>query len=150
MKAAIMTILISMVPVVELRGGIPYGVLAGLSVKQAMICAIIGNTIPVPFLIIFTRKVFAWLRKKSERLDRWVTKLEEKGRSKSDIVDKYEFIGLMILVAIPLPGTGAWTGSLVAAMMDMRVKRAFPSIFLGVVIAGFIVSWITYGASMIA
>lgn len=145
-----MTILISMVPVVELRGGIPYGVLAGLSVKQAMICAIIGNTIPVPFLIIFTRKVFAWLRKKSERLDRWVTKLEEKGRSKSDIVDKYEFIGLMILVAIPLPGTGAWTGSLVAAMMDMRVKRAFPSIFLGVVIAGFIVSWITYGASMIA
>lgn len=150
MKAAIMTILISMVPVVELRGGIPYGVVAGLSVKEAMICAIIGNIIPVPFLIIFTRKVFAWLRRKSERLNRLVTKLEEKGRSKSDIVEKYEFIGLMILVAIPLPGTGAWTGSLVAAMMDMRVKRAFPSIFLGVIIAGFIVSWITYGASMLA
>ena len=150
MKAAIMTILISMVPVIELRGGIPYGVLAGLSVKEAMICAIIGNTIPVPFLVVFTRKVFAWLRKKSDRLNRWVTHLEEKGKSKSDVVDKYEFVGLMILVAIPLPGTGAWTGSLVAAMMDMRVKRALPSIFLGVVIAGFIVSWITYGASMLA
>lgn len=149
MKAAVITFLMSMIPVVELRGAIPYGVIAGLSVRTALIIAIIGNLVPIPFLIVFTRKVFEWLRRHSETLDRLVSKLEEKGESKKDIVEKYEFLGLMILVAIPLPGTGAWTGALVAAMMDMRLKRAMPSIILGVIIAGIIVTTVTYGAALV-
>lgn len=148
MKAALMTILVSMLPIIELRGGIPYGVVAGLSVKSALMCALIGNVIPVPFLIIFTTKVFSWLRKKSEKLNAFVTRMENKALSKKDVIDKYEFLGLVILVAIPLPGTGAWTGCLVAAVLEMDWKKAFLAVCLGVVIAGLIVSFITYGAEM--
>ncbi|WP_235847951.1 COG2426 family protein [Mobilibacterium timonense] len=148
MKAALMTILVSMLPVIELRGGIPYGVVAGLSVKSALVCALIGNVIPVPFLIMFTTKVFSWLRKKSEKLNNFVTRMENKALSKKDVIDKYEFLGLVILVAIPLPGTGAWTGCLVAAVLEMDWKKAFLAVCLGVVIAGLIVSFITYGAEM--
>jgi uncharacterized membrane protein len=136
----------AMVPVVELRGAIPYGVLAGLSVPAAFIIAVIGNLLPIPFLVVFTRKVFEWLRTKSEWLDGIVRKLEAKADKKKDVVMKYEFWGLVLLVAIPLPGTGAWTGALVAAMMDMRLKRAMPAITLGVFIAGVVVTSLTYGA----
>ncbi|MBQ6315429.1 MAG: small multi-drug export protein [Mogibacterium sp.] len=135
-----------MVPVVELRGAIPYGVVAGLSVHTAFILAVIGNLVPIPVLIVFTRKVFEWLRTKSEGLDRMVRKLEQKADDKKEIVERYKFWGLMILVAIPLPGTGAWTGALVAAMMDMRLKRAMPAIIVGVIVAGIIVTTLTYGA----
>ena len=136
----------AMVPVVELRGAIPYGVLAGLSVPAAFIIAVIGNLVPIPILVVFTRKVFEWLRTKSEWLDSIVRRLEAKADDKKEIVQKYEFWGLVLLVAIPLPGTGAWTGALVAAMMDMRLKRAMPAIILGVIIAGVIVTTVTYGA----
>lgn len=145
----IMTMVVSMVPVIELRGAIPIGVAAGLSVREALIASIIGNMIPVPIIILFVRKVFAWMRVKSQRLDDLVGRFERKAAKQSEVVKKYEWFGLVILVAIPLPGTGAWTGALVAAMLDMRLKRAFPAIFIGVVIAGFIVSYITYGASML-
>ena len=145
-KAAVITFLMSMVPVVELRGAIPYGVLAGLSVPVAFVIALIGNLAPIPFLVVFTRKVFEWLRTKSQGLNRFVCKLEEKAEKKKDVVLRYEFWGLVLLVAIPLPGTGAWTGALVAAMMDMRLKRAMPAIALGVLIAGIIVTSVTYGA----
>ena len=144
--AKLITFLMSMIPVIELRGAIPYGVVAGLSVYTAFILAVIGNLLPIPFLIVFTRKVFEWLRTKSERLNRMVEKLERKAEAKRDIVEKYKFLGLMILVAIPLPGTGAWTGALVAAMMDMRLKRAMPAIIVGVLVAGVIVTTLTYGA----
>lgn len=138
-----------MLPVIELRGGIPYGVVAGLGVKTALICALIGNILPVPFLILFTTKVFAWLRTKSPKLDRLVVKMEQKGMSKKDVIDKYEFWGLVLLVAIPLPGTGAWTGCLVAALLEMDVKKSIPAVILGVLIAGAIVSFITYGAELL-
>lgn len=144
-----MTILVSMLPVIELRGGIPYGVVAGLGVKTALTCALIGNILPVPFLILFTTKVFAWLRTKSPKLDRLVVKMEQKGMSKKDVIDKYEFWGLVLLVAIPLPGTGAWTGCLVAALLEMDVKKSIPAVILGVLIAGAIVSFITYGAELL-
>ena len=114
-----------------------------LSVSQALILSIIGNLIPVPALIIFTKRVFAWLRTKSEGLNAFVCKMEAKAESKKETVEKYEFFGLMLLVAIPLPGTGAWTGCLVAAMMELDFKKAFPAVVLGVVIAGLIVSWLT-------
>lgn len=145
-KEALITFLMAMVPVVELRGAIPYGVIAGLSVPTAFILAVLGNLVPIPFLVVFTRKVFEWMRTKSGGLDRFVRKMEEKADQKKDIVEKYEFFGLMLLVAIPLPGTGAWTGALVAAMLDMRLKRAMPAITVGVIVAGIIVTTVTYGA----
>lgn len=146
LKARIITFLMAMVPVVELRGAIPYGVLAGLSVPEAFVLAVLGNLAPIPFLVVFTRKVFEWLRTKSEWLDRMVRRLEAKADKNKELVEKYEFFGLMILVAIPLPGTGAWTGALVAAMMNMRLKRAMPAITVGVIVAGIIVTTLTYGA----
>lgn len=146
LEAKIITFLMAMVPVIELRGAIPYGVIAGLSVHTAFILAVLGNLAPIPVLIVFTRKVFEWLRTKSEKLDGLVKRLEAKADKNKAIVEKSEFLGLMILVAIPLPGTGAWTGALVAAMLDMRLKRAMPAIILGVLIAGVIVTTITYGA----
>lgn len=136
----------AMVPVIELRGAIPYGVISGLSVPAAFIIAVIGNLVPIPVLVVFTRKVFEWLRTKSDRLDRMVSRLESKAEKNQEVVNRYKFWGLVLLVAIPLPGTGAWTGALVAAMMDMRLKNAMPAITLGVIIAGIIVTTVTYGA----
>ena len=146
LKVRLITFLMAMVPVVELRGAIPYGVVSGLSVPEAFIIAVIGNLLPIPLLVVFTRKVFEWLRTKSDWLDKMVRKLEAKADKNKPLVEKYEFFGLMLLVAIPLPGTGAWTGALVAAMLDMRLKRAMPAIILGVLIAGVIVTSVTYGA----
>lgn len=135
-----------MIPVIELRGAIPFGVVQGLSVPAAFIISVIGNLLPIPILVVFTRKVFEWLRTKSVKLDNLVCRLEAKADKNKELVEKSEFWGLMILVAIPLPGTGAWTGALVAAMLDMRLKRAMPAIIVGVIIAGIIVTAITYGA----
>ena len=145
-KEALITFFMAMVPVIELRGAIPYGVIAGLSVPAAFIIAVIGTLVPIPVLVVFTRKVFEWLRTKSERLDRMVSRLESKAEKNQEVVNRYKFWGLVLLVAIPLPGTGAWTGALVAAMMDMRLKNAMPAIILGVIIAGIIVTTVTYGA----
>lgn len=145
----LMTMLLSMVPVLELRGAIPIGVANGLNFWVAIGVSIIGNLLPVPFIILFIRKVFTWLRRLSRKLDGLVTRLEQRAKKKSDVVLRYAFWGLVVLVAIPLPGTGAWTGALVAAMLDMRLKRAFPAIALGVLIAGTIVAFVTYGAGAI-
>ena len=139
-----MTFLISMVPVLELRGAIPLGVAAGMPPLAALLVAIVGNMVPVPFIILFIRRIFHWLRGKG-KIGVLVEKLETRAEQKSDVVKKYAGIGLLLLVAIPLPGTGAWTGALVAALMNMRLKRALPDIFLGVVIAGFIITCLTYG-----
>lgn len=138
----------AMVPVFELRGAIPVGFAAGFPIWATFIAAVLGNLLPVPFLILFTRRVFEWLRKKSSLLERFVSRLERKAESKEELLKKYELLGLCILVAIPLPGTGAWTGSLVAAVFDIRLRNAFPAIALGVVIAGIIVSAVTYGVSI--
>lgn len=145
----LMTIVISMVPVIELRGAIPIATAHGLNFWVAIVCSIIGNLIPVPFIIIFIRKIFELMRKWSVKLDKLVTKLEDRAQKKSDVVLKYAFWGLVVLVAIPLPGTGAWTGALVAAMLNMRLRKAFPAIALGVLIAAVIVSVVTYGGFMI-
>lgn len=142
----VMTFLISMVPVIELRGAIPIGVGAGLNLWLAIGVSIVGNLVPVPFIIIFIKKIFAWMRGKSDKLNGLVTRLEKRAEAKSETVQKYAFWGLFILVAIPLPGTGAWTGALVAAMLEMPLKKAFPAILLGVLGAGVIVSFVTYGA----
>lgn len=144
-----LTFLISMVPVIELRGAIPIGVGYGLNFWVAIAVSIIGNLVPVPFIIIFIKKIFALMRKWSPKLDKVVTALEVRAEKKSDVVQRYAFWGLFILVAIPLPGTGAWTGALVAAMLDMKMSRAFPAIALGVLGAAVIVAFVTYGAGAI-
>ena len=142
----IATFFVSMVPVIELRGAIPIGIGYGLPYWAVVTISIIGNLVPVPFIILFIRNIFTLMRKWSKKLDALVTKLENRAKSKSDVVQKYTFWGLFVLVAIPLPGTGAWTGALVAAMLDMRLKRAFPAISLGVLAAAAIVSFVTFGA----
>lgn len=141
----VMTMLVSMIPVVELRGGIPYGVAAGLPVWLAYIAAVIGNLIPVPFIIVYIRRIFKWIRRHMPKLNGMVDKLEKKAHLKSDVMLKYQYLGLALFVAIPLPGTGAWTGCLVAAFLDMRLKKAFPAALLGVVVAGFVISVLAYG-----
>lgn len=126
---------IAMLPVLELRAAIPFGIAAGENLIPVVILAFVGNLLPIPFLIVYTRKVFAWLRRCFPKADRFVTRLENRAHIKSAVVHKFGFWGICILVAIPLPGTGAWTGALVAAMLDMRLKLAFPAIALGVLIA---------------
>lgn len=138
------TALMSMVPVVELRGGIPMGVGLGLPLWQAYLAAVVGNMIPVPFIIVFIRRIFKWLRVNIPTIGRLIGKLEDKAHLKGQMVRKYKYLGLVILVAIPLPGTGAWTGALVAAFLDMRLREALPSIFVGVLTAGVIVSTLTH------
>lgn len=145
LKTCVLTFLMSMVPVIELRGAIPFGILNGLSVPLTYVLAVAGNLLPIPVLVVFTRKVFEWLRTKSQWLDNMVKKLEAKADKNKELVERSEFWGLMILVAIPLPGTGAWTGALVAAMLDMRLKRAMPAIIVGVLVAGIVVMTITCG-----
>lgn len=139
------TVLVSMAPVIELRGGVPFGVALGLPVGGAFMAALLGNMLPVPFIVLFVRRAFFWIRKRLPRLGRWVDRLEKKAWEKSDQVLRYQTWGLLIFVAIPLPGTGAWTGALIAALLDMRLKKAVPVIFLGVLIAGLIVTGLTYG-----
>lgn len=141
----IATFFISMVPVIELRGGLPYGITLGLDYPLALTAAVIGNMVPVPFIIVYIRHVFTWLRKRSKWWDEKITRLEKKAHLKGRVVRKYSTIGLCILVAIPLPGTGAWTGALVAAVLDMRLKKAIPAIFLGVCIAAAIMTMVTFG-----
>ena len=139
------TLLVSVVPVIELRGAIPIGVALGLHPFWAMLASIVGNMLPVPFIILFVRHVFTWLKRHSPLLGRLVQKLEDKAHNKSAVVIKYRAIGLCLLVAVPFPATGAWTGSLVAALLDIPLREAVPTILLGVIIAGLIVTGVTCG-----
>lgn len=145
----LITFVVAMMPIVELRGAIPIGVSMGIGNWKAMLISVLGNMLPVPFIIIFIRRIFAWLRTKSQRLEKMVSSLEVRAEGKWDKVHKYELLGLTVLVAIPLPGTGAWTGALIAAIMDLRMKTAIPAIFAGVLIAGFLVTGLTYGFTTI-
>ena len=145
----LITLVVSMLPVLELRGAIPLGVSLGLDIWPATLVSILGNMIPVPFIILFTRRVFEFLRSKSARLERLVTRLEKRAEGKWKTVNKYKILGLAIFVAIPLPGTGAWTGALIAAVMDLRMKSAIPAIFTGVIIAAILISGLTFGFTAI-
>lgn len=133
-----MTFLISMVPVLELRGAIPIGVAHGLDYRAAIAVSIVGNLVPVPFIVLFIRKIFAWLRTKSERLNAFVTRMEQRALKKSDTVRRARFWGLFIFVAIPLPGTGAWTGCLAATLLDLKFWPSVLAVLCGVMTAGLI------------
>ena len=141
----IYTFLLSMVPIIELRGAIPLGAALGLPWYVNYIVCVIGNFLPVPFILLFIRAILNWM-KKVPKLDKIALWLEERAAKKSDKVSKYATIGLMLFVAIPAPGTGAWTGSLIAALMEMRLKHSLLSALCGVLIAGAVVSAIAYGA----
>lgn len=140
----VFTMLVSMVPIIELRGGIPFGVALGLPYYLAFPAAVIGNIIPAPFIIVYIRRIFEWMRRYMPRLNRLVDKMERKAHLKGQKVSKYKYIGLWLFVAIPLPGTGAWTGSLAAAFLDVRLKKAMPAVVLGVMTAGCIMIALTH------
>lgn len=139
MGQALATFVVAMLPVLELRAALPMAMAMGVPTMQAYLLSVAGNMIPVPFIIFFIRKIFHWMRTQSATLERLVLRLEEKAHKKAEILYKYELIGLIFLVAIPLPGTGAWTGALVAALLEIRLKVAIPCIFIGVLLAGILV-----------
>ena len=141
--------LFAMLPVVELRGAVPIGLGLGLPHIPVLVVSILANMIPVPFIILGIRHVFRWLRRHAPNLERLVSKLEARAAQKADLVRKYELLGLYILVAIPLPGTGAWTGALVAAVLNLRLKTAFPAIFAGVVTAGVVMYLLSLGVGAV-
>lgn len=140
----VFTTLVSMIPVVELRGGIPFGVGLGLRYWQAFLAAVVGNLIPVPFIIVYIRRVFQWLRVHVPRLGGMVDALEKKAHLKGRKVSRYKYLGLILFVGIPLPGTGAWTGALAAAFLDMRLRQAIPCVIIGVLMAGCIMTGLTH------
>ncbi len=136
--------IISLFPVLEIRGGMIASFVLGIDFIPAFIVCYLGNIIPIPFILLFIRKIFALMRK-SKKLTKIVVKMEARADKKKDTMLKYKEWGLLLFVAIPLPGTGGWTGALIAALMDLRMKKAFPIICLGVLIAGLIMSLLTYG-----
>ena len=138
------TMLVSMIPIIELRGGLPFGVALGLPYYLAFPAAVLGNLLPTPFIIVYIRRLFTILRKYFPKLNGFVDRMERKAHLKSQKVLKYQTFGLWLFVAIPLPGTGAWTGSLVAAFLEMRLKRALPAVVLGVLTAGCIMLGLTH------
>lgn len=141
--------LFAMLPVVELRGAVPIGLGLGLEPIPVLIVSILANMVPVPFIILGIRRVFRWMRRHSARLERLVSRLEQRAAKKAQLINRYKLLGLYILVAIPLPGTGAWTGALVAALMNLRLKTAFPTIFAGVATAGGIMYVLSLGVGAV-
>ena len=140
----LMTFDTAMVPVIELRGAIPVGIAAGLPPAVACVTAILGNLLPVPFIMLLVRRIFDWLRD-TRFFGRKIVWLERRAHLKGRIVRKYRLAGLVVLVGIPLPGTGAWTGALVASLLDIRLRNALPAVLLGLVIAGGITTAVTLG-----
>ena len=139
------TLLLAMAPVSELRGAIPFGL--AHDIPQALLypSCVLANLLPVPFVILFLRRILAWMQRKGGRLAAAAGWLEKRGRAKSARIKRSELLGLYLFVAIPLPGTGAWTGALIAALLDMPLRKSIPSIFLGVVTAGLIMTFVTGG-----
>ena len=136
--------LVSLFPVLEIRGGMIAARALNIDFIQAFLVCYLGNMIPIPFILLFIRKIFVLMRK-VEFFGKIVDKLEARADKKKDTIVKYQEWGLLLFVAIPLPGTGGWTGALIAALMDLRMKKCLPIIAIGVFVAGLIMSLITYG-----
>ena len=136
--------IISLCPILELRAGMIAARILDMNFIEAFVICYIGNMIPIPFILLFIRKIFKFMRR-FKFFSKIVDKLEAHSEKKKDTIIKYKEWGLLLFVAIPLPGTGGWTGSLIAALMDLRIKKCLPIIALGVFIAGLIMSFFTYG-----
>lgn len=136
----------SMLPIIELRGAIPLGAGFGLPWWQTYLIAVIGNMLPVPIILLFVKSVLTWMsRSKVKFFNKVASKMFEKAEKNRAKIERYAFWGLAIFVAIPLPATGAWTGSLVAALFDMRFWKSLLSALIGVMIAGVIMTLVSYG-----
>lgn len=135
--------IVSMLPILELRGGILAAGMLNVDMVQAFFICLIGTLVPTPFILFFIRQILDWMR--NTRFVKLVRRLEAKAEEKSKSIEKYKTFGLYVFVAIPLPGTGAWTGALIAALIGMRFKHAMISIVAGTVTADLIMCVISYG-----
>ena len=144
MPEEVFIFLVSMLPLIELRGGLIVASLLGVPIVKASIICVIANLVPVPFILFFIKGIFAYM-KEHNILTGLVDKLEKHAEKKSKGVKKGEFIFLLLFVGIPLPGTGAWTGSLIAAVMDFDLKKALAAILAGLTIAVIIMDVLSYG-----
>ncbi len=135
--------LVSMIPLIELRGGIVVGRLLNMSLLSCNIFCIIGNIIPIPFILLFIRKIFAWMKEKN-LMTKFVSYLERKAANKEKSRERGQFVFLWLFVGIPLPGTGAWTRSLIASLFEYDIKKASLAIFLGILTAAVIMDVLAY------
>lgn len=140
---ALIVFFVSMLPILELRGSILAAGFLKMEFLSTFTIAVIGNMLPIPFVLLFLNKIFDWMKK--TRLRKAALWLENKAMKKSDQIRRYGKFGLFLFVAVPLPGTGAWTGSMIAALLRMRTRDALPWIFLGVVTAGLVMSLLAFG-----
>lgn len=140
----IVIFLISMCPILELRGGLLASKILGISLLRAIPICIIGNIIPIPFILLFIKKIFVWM-KKIKIFKGFIEKIENRAMKKSASVKEAEFWGLLLFVGVPIPGTGAWMGSLIAALLDMDLKKALVAELLGVIVATILCAILFYG-----
>jgi len=140
----VIVFIISMLPILELRGGLIAATLLGVDFLPGYIVSIIGNILPIPIVLLFLEKILDFL-KKFKVTEKLVVKIENKILSKKEQIDKYGYLGLLLFVGIPLPGTGAWTGSGLAVLLHLDRKKSFIYILLGVVLASIIMSIFSYG-----
>ena len=145
MKALLWVFLASMIPMTELRGSVPLGCSLGLPAWQVYLAAVAGNLLPVPLIVLFSRRIFSFLRRHWSRLNGLLDRIEARAQRNLQRVQRFQILGLCLFVAIPLPGTGAWTGGLIAALLDIRLRRALPTILLGLLVAGLIMTGVSYG-----
>ena len=143
-SSEVIAFIVSMMPVLELRGCLIAAKIMEIDFLKAFIICYIGNMLPIPFILLFIRKIFNWL-KKIPAVEKTIVKLEARSIRKADKIQKYRLWGLLLFVGIPLPGTGAWTGALIADLFDIRIKHSLPVIAAGVLIAGVIISALSYG-----
>ncbi len=148
LNANLTLFIVSMVPLIELRGGIIASALLGVPIVRGWIICILGNMVPIPFILLFIDKIF-FVMKKWGPTAKLVDKLEKRALSKSDKIQQYEFWGLMCFVGIPLPGTGAWTGALIASLLRIKLKKAVPAIVCGILLASVIMLIVSYGGAYI-
>ena len=152
LKGYLLVFFVSMVPLIELRGAIPIGLGMGLPILPTYLVCVVGNMIPVPFIYLFARKFLIWGYHKpliGPICKFCIVKGEKGGRALEAKAGRGLEVALLLFVGIPLPGTGAWTGALIAAVLNMRLKRAVPVIFLGVIIAGCIITLLTHGVTLL-
>ena len=136
--------IISMIPILELRGALLAASLLKISAAKALPICIVGNIVPIPFILLFIRQIFKWM-KKTKTFRGLITKLENRAMGKSDQIKRYEFLGLLLFVGIPLPGTGAWTGALIASLLEVDIKKSSIAILCGLFMASAIMYIVSYG-----
>ena len=145
MNSLLFTFLVAMTPVIELRGAIPLAVARGVPPLSAACAGVLGNLLPVPFILLFIRRTLDWLNARSARCRRLAAFIERHADKRAPAVQRGAFWGLALFVAVPLPETGAWSGALIAALLDMPLRRALAAIALGVLLAGTVMTLASTG-----